>query len=131
MSYFYKIGDKVRILPINEAMSAYVFDAYQTGDLAEIIDYDESGDFVSDEDDFFKSPQYRIKVFNDDEVVAWVFESMLAPAESEPFEQGSYVYDENGFVDVYRPVGIVNGQKLYSIRVHDNLITKVCHEMDY
>lgn len=129
MGYFYKIGDKVRILPINEAMSAYVFDAYRTGDLAEILNYDESGDFVSDEDDFFKSPQYMIKDDNDD--VAWVFESMLAPADSEPFEQGSYVYDENGFVDVYRPIGIVNGQKLYSIRVHDNLITKVCHEMDY
>lgn len=112
-------------------MSAYVFDAYQTGDLAEIIDYDESGDFVSDEDDFFKSPQYMIKVFNDDKVVAWVFESMLAPAESELFEQSSYVYDENGFVDVYRPIGIVNGQKLYSIRIFDNLVTKVCHEMDY
>ena len=112
MSYFYKIGDKVRILPINEAMSAYVFDAYQTGDLTEIIDYDESGDFVSDEDDFFKSPQYMIKVFNDDGDVAWVFESMLAPAESEP-------------------IGIVNGQKLYSIRIFDNLVTKVCHEMDY
>lgn len=131
MSHFYKIGDKVRILPINEAMSDYVFDAYQTGDLAEIIDYDESGYFVSNEDDFFKSPQYMIKVFNDDEVVAWVFESMLAPAESEPFEQGSYVYDENGFVDVYRTIGILNGQKLYSIRIFDNLVTKVCHEMDY
>ena len=82
MGYFYKIGDKVRILPINEAMSVYVFDVYQTGDLAELIDYDESGNFVSDEDDFFKSPQYMIKVFNDDEVVAWVFESMLAQAES-------------------------------------------------
>lgn len=131
MGYFYKIGDKVRILPINEAMSAYVFDAYQTGDLAEIIDYDESGDFVSDEDDFFKSPQYMIKIFNDDGDFAWVFESMLAPAESEPFEQSSYVYDENGFVDVYRPIGILNGQKLYSIRIFDNLVTKVCHEMDY
>lgn len=33
--------------------------------------------------------------------------------------------------DVYRPIGIVNGQKLYSIRIFDNLVTKVCHEMDY
>lgn len=63
MGYFYKIGDKVRILPINEAMSAYVFDAYQTGDLAEIIDYDESGDFVSDEDDFFQKSSIHDKNF--------------------------------------------------------------------
>ena len=63
MSYFYKIGDKVRILPINEAMNNYVFDAYQTGDLAEIINYDESGDFVSDEDDFFQKSSIHDKNF--------------------------------------------------------------------
>lgn len=116
---FYKLGDKVRVLPLNSESEKYADQKYGQNTIGTIIAIDDKAHtYLTYKDDFYKSIRYKIKTKSN---VTYVFESMIAPVDVTPLDE---VYDFVDGVKAYRPIGQYHGQNLYCVYENEFLTTK-------
>lgn len=116
---FYKLGDKVRVLPLNPESEKYADQKYGQNTIGTIIAIDDKAHtYFTYTDDFYKSVRYKIKTKSN---VTYVFESMIAPVDVTPLDEVNEVVDG---VEVYRPIGQHQGQNLYCVYENEFLTTK-------
>ena len=116
---FYKLGDKVRVLPLNPESEKYADQKYGQNTIGTIIAIDDKAHtYLTYKDDFYKSVRYKIKTKSN---VTYVFESMIAPVDATPLDEASDLVDG---VEVYHPIGQHQGQNLYCVYENEFLTTK-------
>ena len=129
---FYKAGDSVRILPMTKEMKDYSGRHYDSGMICKIralIFDDYVASFTTPV--FSDSFVYIIELPKDHYYSeAYVYESMIAPADSQPLEDVEYVYDASNKYKVYRPIGRIDEQDLYCVIDDGYLTTKPCVVID-
>lgn len=129
---FYKIGDSVRILPMTKEMRDYSgrrYDEDMICTIKAIAFHDYVASFTTPV--FSDSFVYIIQLPKDHYYSeAYVYESMIAPADSQQLEDVEYVYDASNKYNVYRPIGRYKGQDLYCVIEDDYLTIKPCVVID-
>lgn len=129
---FYKTGDSVRILPMTKEMKDYSgrrYDEDMICTIKTIAFHDYVASFTTPV--FSDSFVYIIQLPKDHYYSkAYVYESMIAPANSQPLEDVEYVYDASNKYKVYRPIGRIDGQDLYCVIDDGYLTIKPCVVID-
>lgn len=88
---FYKLGDKVRVLPLNPESEKYADQKYGQNTIGTIIAVDDKAHtYLTYKDDFYKSVRYKIKTKSG---ITYVFESMIAPVDATPLDEVNEVVD--------------------------------------
>lgn len=131
---FYKIGDNVKVLPMNSYMKNYSNNLYQENKVYEIqnIYPPHREDPIDSSYGFMNSYCYTIKYKrNGYDSVAYIYESMIAPANYEPLNnEYEDIYSGTKKFKVYRPIGKQGSNELYCVEQDSKLTTKFGYHLD-